>query len=71
LERELISVQSNGKVNGYTTPGGDMNSVDIDHDRSRESLEHEIKKLREENQKLNAENSFLRPQAVTKKSEFP
>ena len=71
LERELISVQSNGKVNGYTTPGGDMNSVDIDHDRSRESLEHEIKKLREENQKLTVENSFLRPQAVTKKSEFP
>ena len=71
LERELVSVQSNGKINGYTTPGGDMNSVDIDHDRSRESLEHEIKKLREENQKLTVENSFLRPQAVTKESEFP
>ena len=68
LERELTSAQSNGKVNGFTTPGGDMNSIDTDQDRSRESLEHEIKKLREENQKLTAENSFLRPLAITKES---
>lgn len=72
LEGELTSVKSNGiKVNGYITPGNDVNSGNVDtaQDRSRQTLEHEIEKLREDNQRLTAENSFLRPLAVTK--EFP
>lgn len=69
LERELASIKENGKINGYTTPGdvsNSVNNVDPAEDTSRLTLEHEIQKLREENQTLNAENSFLRPLATTK-----
>lgn len=68
LERELASIKENGKINGYTTPGDEsnVNNVDACEDTSRLSLEHEIQKLREENQTLKAENSFLRPLATTK-----
>lgn len=69
LERELASIKENGKINGYATPGdvsNSVNNVDAAEDTSRLTLEHEIQKLREENQTLNAENSFLRPLATTK-----
>ena len=68
LERELMSIKSNDKVNGCTTPGDDINdsNVDTSQNRGRQTLEHEIEKLREENQRLTAENCFLHPLAVTK-----
>ena len=68
LEKELTAIKSGGKVNGYVTPGNDGNNrnVDTDQDWNRQTLEHEIEKLREENQRLNAENTFLRPLAAWK-----
>ena len=69
LERELTSIKTNGKVNGYTTAGELSNGVNVDTsinvDTNRQTLEREIEKLREENQRLNAENSYLRPLAIT------
>lgn len=63
LERELTSIKSNAQVNGYSTPGKDnLNFATVDiHHSSRQALEHEIERLREENQRLAAENSSLRP----------
>ncbi|XP_028405347.1 protein HEXIM-like [Dendronephthya gigantea] len=68
LEKELTTIKSGVKVNGYITPGNDENNrnVDTDQDWNRQTLEHEIEKLREENQRLNAENTFLRPLAAWK-----
>lgn len=64
LERELTSIKSNGKENGYST-SGDISSinnscVDSPEESDRRTLEHEIEELREENQRLNAENNSLR-----------
>lgn len=70
LEKELTSIKTNSmKVNGYSAAGNDVNNsnVDSDQDKGQQTLEHEIEKLREENQRLTAENTFLRPLAVTKK----
>lgn len=70
LEKELTSIKTNSmKVNGYSGAGKDVNNsnVDSDQDKGQQTLEHEIEKLREENQRLTAENTFLRPLAVTKK----
>ena len=72
LERELTNIKSNDvKVNGYMTAGNDVNSSNVDTlpDNNSQNLEHEIEKLRKENQRLAVENTFLRPLAVTK--EFP
>ena len=70
LEKELTSIKANSiKVNGYSAAGNDVSNsnVDSDQDKGRQTLEHEIEQLRQENQRLTAENTFLRPLAVTKK----
>lgn len=77
LEKELTTIKSNGKVNGLY-PSSDMpevvsqvNNVNSDHcseDASRQKLELEVEKLREENRQLHIENSILRPQLTTKET---